>query len=256
LGGIERPPIESDGVIAVTGASRGIGARIALELARRRYRVGCVSRGGKGPEDVAVPAELAPRLVNVTCDVTDEEAVRRALAALAAEPGGLRGLVNNAGIYFKAPSRSMTTAELDHVMETNAVSVFVVSREAYPHLVARGGGTIVNLGSLFDKQGVSRHLAYCAAKAAVGAMTRCLAVEWASKGIVVVNVAPGYVETDFNREFLARPEVQQWMKQRNPLGRAGTADEVARLVAAMFSEHLPYLTGETIYMDGGQGIAH
>jgi NAD(P)-dependent dehydrogenase (short-subunit alcohol dehydrogenase family) len=69
-------------------------------------------------------------------------------------------------------------------------------------------------------------------------------------------VAPGYVETDFNREFLARPEVQVFMTQRIPVGRTGTPDEVARLVAAIFTERIPYLTGETIYMDGGQGIAH
>jgi NAD(P)-dependent dehydrogenase (short-subunit alcohol dehydrogenase family) len=244
------------GVIAVTGTSRGIGARIAIALGRRGFRVGCLSRGGKGPEDVAVPADVAPRLVAHRCDVNDEDAVRQALAVLAAEPGGLRGLVNNAGIYFKTPSASMTTAELEQVMQTNAVSVFQVSREAYPHLAAGGGGLIVNIGSLFDKQGVSRHLAYCASKAAVAAMTRCLAVEWASKGIIVMNVAPGYVETDFNREFLARDDVREWMKRRNPVGRAGTADEVAALVASLFVEQNPYLTGETIYLDGGQGIAH
>jgi NAD(P)-dependent dehydrogenase (short-subunit alcohol dehydrogenase family) len=246
----------TDGVIAVTGASRGIGSRIALELARRGFRVGCLSRQGKGPEDVPVASDLAPRLVSHACDVTDEAAVRRALAACAAEPGGLRGLVNNAGIYFKAASRTMSSVELEGVLRTNAVAVFAVSREAYPHLAARGGGMIVNIGSLFDKQGVSRHLAYCAAKAAVGAMTRCLAVEWAAKGIIVVNVAPGYVETDFNRDFLARPEIREWMTQRNPLARPGTADEVARLVGALFAEQIPYLTGETIYVDGAQGVAH
>jgi NAD(P)-dependent dehydrogenase (short-subunit alcohol dehydrogenase family) len=197
------------GVIAVTGASRGLGAAISLELARRGFVVGCLSRRGRGPEDVAVPADVAPRLINLTS-----------------------------------------------VMRTNATAVLAVCREAYPHLVARGGGIIVNLGSFFDKLGVPRNLAYSASKAAVGAITRCLAVEWAPRGITVVNVAPGYVETDFNREFLGRPEVQEFLRRRIPVRRTGTATEVARLVAMLFTEQIGYLTGETIYADGGHGIAH
>jgi NAD(P)-dependent dehydrogenase (short-subunit alcohol dehydrogenase family) len=155
-----------------------------------------------------------------------------------------------------APSETLGLAEFEAVLRTDVLGVFTVCRAAYPHLVRRGGGMIVNLGSFFDRMGVPRNLAYGAAKAAVGAMTRCLAVEWASKGISVLNVAPGYVETDFNREFLARAEVKALLARRIPVGRAGTADEVARLVAALFTERIGYLTGETIYIDGGHGVAH
>lgn len=249
-------PRATTGVIAVTGASRGIGARISPELVRRGLRVGCLSRRGKGPEDTPVPPELAGRLVSHVCDVTDEESIRRALAALAAEPGGLAGVVNNAGVHHRAPSHTVPSADFEAVLKTNVTALFAVCREAYPHLVARGGGTIVNLGSFFDKLGVPHNAAYCASKAAVGAITRVLAVEWAPERISVVNVAPGYVETDFNRDFLSRPEVREWMGRRNPIGRPGALDEVARLVTAIVTERIPYLTGETIYMDGGQGIAH
>ena len=141
-------------------------------------------------------------------------------------------------------------------MRTNATAVFTACREAYPHLVAAGGGTIVNIGSFYDKIGVKRNLAYCASKAAVGAMTRCLAVEWASKGIRVLDVAPGYIETDLNREALVQGPLHEFLQKRIPGRRHGTAQEVARLVAAIFSEDIPFLTGETIYIDGGQGIAH
>jgi NAD(P)-dependent dehydrogenase (short-subunit alcohol dehydrogenase family) len=103
---------------------------------------------------------------------------------------------------------------------------------------------------------VAENLAYCASKAAVGAITRCLAAEWAQEGIGVVNIAPGYVETDLNRDFLASEKTKAWLSRRVPVGRAGHADEVARLVAAIFSENISYLTGETIYLDGGQGINH
>ena len=241
-------------LIAVTGASRGIGAGIAMELARRGFRVACLSRGGKGPESPNAAA-LAERFVNHACDVNDEGSVRKALAAVAGACG-LHGLVNNAGIHLDAPSHELDTAIYERVMQTNATAVFTACREAYPHLVASGGGTIVNIGSFFDKVGVKRNLAYCASKAAVGAMTRCLAVEWASKGIRVLDVAPGYVVTDLNRESLERGPVRDYIDKRIPGRKPGTVEDVARLVAALYAEDIPFLTGETIYIDGGHGIAH
>ena len=242
-------------VIAVTGASRGIGAAIALELARRNFRVACLSRTGKGPEGSAVSVDAARRLIKHRCDVNNEASVREALKAVAGE-SGLHGLVNNAGIHLDAPSHEMDTATYERVMQTNATAVFTACREAYPYLTQAGGGTIVNIGSFFDKIGVKRNLAYCASKAAVGAITRCLAVEWASKGIRVMDVAPGYVVTDLNRTALEQGPVREYIDKRIPGRRPGTSEEIARLVAAIFAEDISFLTGETIYIDGGQGIAH
>jgi NAD(P)-dependent dehydrogenase (short-subunit alcohol dehydrogenase family) len=241
-------------VIAVTGASRGIGAAIAVELARRGFRVACLTRRGGGPETEAASA-FEQQFIKQVCDVNDEASVRAALEAIA-RSAGLHGLVNNAGIHLDGPSHELDTATYERVMQTNATAVFTACREAYSHLVAAGGGTIVNIGSFFDKIGVKRNLAYCASKAAVGAMTRCLAVEWASKGIRVLDVAPGYVVTDLNRQSLERGPVREYIDKRIPGRRPGTVDEIARLVAGIFSEDIPFLTGETIYIDGGQGIAH
>jgi NAD(P)-dependent dehydrogenase (short-subunit alcohol dehydrogenase family) len=241
-------------MIAVTGASRGIGAAIALELAGRGFMVACLTRGGRAPQ-IDIPPELSTRFVSHACDVNDEASVRAALKTLAAD-GILHGLVNNAGIHLDGSSHELATAAYERVMQTNATAVFTTCREAYPYLAKAGGATIVNIGSFFDKIGVKRNLAYCASKAAVGAITRCLAVEWASKGIRVLDVAPGYVVTDLNRESLESGPVREYIDKRIPGRRPGDAGEIARLVAAIFSEDIPFLTGETIYIDGGQGIAH
>lgn len=241
-------------IIAVTGASRGIGAAIAVELARRGATVACLTRKGRGPETQDAQ-HYAGRFVNVTCDVTDEASLRQAFAEVAKTAGALHGLVNNAGIHLDGPSHVLATSVYEQVMATNATAVFAACREAYPHLLQAGGGTIVNIGSYFDKLGVKRNVAYCASKAAVGAITRCLAVEWAGKGIRVVDVAPGYIETDLNREAFAGP-LRDFLAQRIPGGKTGTPRDVARLVAAVVGEDIPFLTGETIYVDGGQGINH
>jgi len=259
-------PPPKPGAIALTGASRGIGAAIALELAARGHRVACLTRSGKGVEEGTVPAHLVERLYPIVCDVTDEVAVRRALAEAARwgresdtgdqERGGLAGLINNAGFHLHGPSEGFSTEDFEAVMRTNTTALFMVSREAYPLLDEGGGGLIVNMGSYFDKMGVPRNTAYSASKAAVGAITRCLAVEWAPRNIRVLNVAPGYVETNLNRDFLTRPKVLETLLPRIPTGQWGQPGDVARLVAALFGEDIPYLTGETIYLDGGHAIAH
>ncbi len=234
-------------VIAVTGASRGIGAAVARELRDRGFRVGCLTRSGKRPEE-------HPAFIPVTCDVTDEGSLKKAFHALHEKTGRMDGLVNNAGIHRDGKSAELPSGVFDEVMRTNARAVFVACREAYPYL-AKDGGTIVNIGSFFDKLGVKRNLAYCASKAAVGAITRCLAVEWAPKRIRVLNVAPGYIETELNAEAMKGP-LKAFLQARVPTGGPGAAADVARLVASLFVEDNPFFTGETIYLDGGQGMAH
>jgi NAD(P)-dependent dehydrogenase (short-subunit alcohol dehydrogenase family) len=234
----------SEGQIIVTGASRGIGAAIASELTRRGYTVAALSRSG----DTAAGYP-------VVCDVTSEASVASAVAAVA-ERGPIIGLVNNAGAHVATPSASLSAEEFERTMRLNATAVLVASREAYPHLAKTGGGLIVNIGSFFDKLAVPENVAYCASKAAVGAITRCLAAEWAKDGLRVLDVAPGYIETDLNRDFLGNEKTRARIMRRVPVGRPGSPEEVARLVGALFSERIGFLTGETIYVDGGQGMNH
>ena len=234
---------ETRGQVVVTGGSRGIGAAIATAFDEAGYEAVSVSRSGDAP---------AGR--GLRCDLTDEAALRRAFAAIG-ESGPVAGLVNNAGVHAAQKSAELTREAYEDVMALNATAVALASREAYPHLRATRGA-IVNIGSFFDKMGVPDNLAYCASKAAVGAITRCLAVEWAKDGIRVINVAPGYIETDLNRGYLARDDVRRWLGGRIPTGGPGAPRDVAALVVSLVTGDIPFLTGETIYIDGGQGMNH
>lgn len=234
----------SNGQIIVTGASRGIGEAIAVELNRRGFQVAGLSRSGSCSVGIGI-----------VCDMTDESSIAKAIAKVAAN-GPIVGLVNNAGAHEGKRSADLSLADFESAMRLNASAVMVACRETYPHLKASGDALIVNVGSFFDKLAVVENLAYCASKAAVGAITRCLAAEWARDGIRVLDVAPGYIETDINRDFLASDKIQAWLKRRVPVGRAGSAQEVARLVGALYAENIAFLTGETIYIDGGQGVNH
>jgi NAD(P)-dependent dehydrogenase (short-subunit alcohol dehydrogenase family) len=227
--------------VLITGASRGIGAAVAVELDRRGFTIAGLSRSG----DVSVG-------YGVACDVCDEASIAVAVETVAAK-GPLVGVVNSAGAHSEKPSTALSAQEFEQLMRLNATSVLLVCQKAYPHLVKAGDALIVNIGSFLDRLSVPENVAYCASKAAVGAISRCLAAEWARDRIRVLNIAPGYIETDLNREFLAKEKIRNWLAKRVPVGRVGQPDEVARLVGALFSEKIGFLTGETIYLDGAQG---
>jgi NAD(P)-dependent dehydrogenase (short-subunit alcohol dehydrogenase family) len=128
-------------------------------------------------------------------------------------------------------------------MTTNATAVYTACREAYPHLVKSGGGCIVNIGSFFDKVGVKRNVAYCASKAAVGAITRCLAVEWANRGIRVLDVAPGYIVTDLNRDAMTSGPLADYLKKRIPSGATGKPADVRQAGGGDFQRGHPVSVG-------------
>jgi NAD(P)-dependent dehydrogenase (short-subunit alcohol dehydrogenase family) len=231
-----------EGTILVTGASRGIGAAIATEFAAHGYTVAGLTRSGQS---------VAGK--SYRCDVSDEASIKTAVAAVAAD-GQIAGLVNNAGLYEEADSASLSAADFERLMRNNATSAFVAAREVHPHLKAHGGGLIVNIGSFYDRLGVPRSLAYCTSKAAVGAITRCLAVEWAPDKVRVVNVAPGFIATDLNKEYMKSDGFRRWLEKSVPVGRAGEPEEIARFVVSLFAADVGFLTGETIYIDGAQSV--
>jgi len=237
-------------IIAVTGASRGIGSGLVADLAGRGHTIGCLSRKGLGPEDRQVDGHL----INLVCDMVDEGQIAAALKALADQAGRIDVLINNAGLHLEGVSAAVPKAEFELVLATNVTGTFLACREVYPRMVANGGGLIINIGSFFDRLGAKRNLAYNCSKAALGALTRTLAVEWARDKIRVINVAPGFVKTDLNADYMAQDSFQAFIRRRIPTGEAGSIEEVARLIAMLVAEDLPSLTGETIVLDGGQSI--
>lgn len=243
------------GAIAVTGGSQGIGAAIAIELARRGFSVVSLSRGGRVPEALQQESvTVRRRFKAMVCDVTDPQSVGTAIAAAAAQ--GLRGVVNSAGIVSGGPAREYALADFEAVLRTNVIGVFSVCQAAYPHLVKNGGGLIVNLGSFWDQMGIKNYAAYCASKAGVASLTRSLGVEWAKQGIRVLDVAPGFLEAPMESgETIDQERQAKFLASRLPGGRKGTLDEIARIVAGLYTEDVGFLNATTIYVDGGQGPA-
>jgi NAD(P)-dependent dehydrogenase (short-subunit alcohol dehydrogenase family) len=238
-----------DGGAIVTGASRGIGAAIAVALADRGFTVACVSRSGTLPATVAAGDVMVP----YECDVTDAAGVKSVVEDFASRAGGIAALVNNAGAHLEAAAVDVRVSDLMAMFELHCVGSLLFAQAVRPYLAA-SHGVIVGMGSFFDKLGARGSLAYAASKAALASMNRALAVEWAPDGISVFTVAPGYVLTDLNADWLADPDTRRKIERRIPASRIGAPSEVGRLVASLIAEDIGFLTGETIYVDGGQAV--
>lgn len=250
-----KPELLKAGIIAVTGGSRGVGAAISEMLLLRGFRVGCLSRSGNSPVGINGKPALCKNLITLPCDVTVEADLAKCFESLDNEAGGLRALVNNAGIHSAGASASFASSDFEMLLRTNTVAVFAGCREAYPYL-KKAGGVIINIGSVFESLGTSHNACYSASKAAISALTRSLACEWARDGIVVLNVAPGYVATDLNTDYLARDDVRAYFARQAPIGRPTRSEEIGALVASLLATDLTLLTGQTIRADGGHSIAH
>ena len=240
-------------VALVTGASRGIGRALALALGAAGAVVACAARTTEQVEAVAA-AIRAPggRARAFRLDVTRADDVLGQTGAVAEALGPVDILVNNAGITVMRQTLEVSDAEWDTILATNLTSMFLCARAVAPAMIARGWGRIINIGSMWGKTGVPRYTAYCVSKAGVDALTRCLAVEWARHGIRVNCLAPGYMNTDFPREAMADERTRALILSKVPLRRIGEPEEVAPLAVYLASPASDFLTGQTIYLDGGQ----
>ena len=240
----------------VTGASRGIGRAIALALAAAGAGVACAARARDQVASTAAAIEAeGGRARAIQLDVTSGEQVRACVKDAESALGSIDILVNNAGVTLDRPTLEVGDDEWDQVLATNLTSMFRCARAVAPGMIARGRGKIINLGSMYGVLGVPRYAAYCASKAAVGGFTRSLAAEWARHGIQVNCLAPGYVNTDIPRAAMADPKTRERFLSKIPVRRIGEPEEVATLAVYLASAASDFMTGQTVYLDGGQTIA-
>ena len=237
----------------VTGASRDIGAAIALALARDGYDVAVSStRPERLSGTLAALAAAGARAVAVALDVRSQESIEKAMGQVLEARGHVDVLVNNAGVPLKKPALELTGAEWDEVVGTNLTGTFFMSQRMGRHLAESGRpGCIISIASTHGLVGLAERSLYGIAKGGVIHMTRMLAIEWADRGIRVNAVAPGRVETVSRAESFAGPGYREWATGRIPLGRFGTAEEVAAAVCYLASPRAAYITGQTLVLDGG-----
>jgi NAD(P)-dependent dehydrogenase (short-subunit alcohol dehydrogenase family) len=251
------PSFDLTGEVAlVTGASSGIGRHLAELLAAAGAKVALAARRVDRLSEAAREIEAAGgESLPIACDVTRSDSVVAAVAKAEAELGPLTILVNNAGVVISKPLFEHTEADWDYVVDTNLKGAWLVAREFAHHLVGlKRPGRIINISSVLGLRTIGRVPAYCAAKAGLTHLTQVLAMELARYGILVNALAPGYVETDFNRAFF-QTEAGKALISRIPLKRLGQTDDLDGAILLLASPAGAYLTGAVIAVDGGHGVA-
>jgi 3-oxoacyl-[acyl-carrier protein] reductase len=240
----------NDKIAFVTGATRGIGRAIALELGKRGATVIGTATSEDGAARIsAYLAEAGVRGKGVTLDVTDAARIDGVLADVAKEFGAITVLVNNAGITRDNLAMRMGDDEWDAVIDTNLKAVFRVTRGVTRGMIKARFGRVVNITSVVGHSGNPGQANYCAAKAGVAGLTRSLARELGSRNITVNCVAPGFIATDMTHALTE--EQKQAMLAAIPLGRAGTPDDIAGAVSFLASPAAAYVTGTTVHVNGG-----
>lgn len=245
---------ELEGKVAwVTGAGRGLGRAIALELARAGARVAVQARTAEDLNEVAgiIEAEGGRALI-LSGSVVDSHFTQESADTIAGTLGGLDVLVNSAGINpVVSPSEALSDEDWRRVVETNLTGTFYCCREAGRRMkLSGGGGAIVNISSVHGSTGVARMAAYAASKGAIESLTKALAVEWAADGIRVNCLAPGYFRTDMTDRYL-NSRHGETVLARTPMGRVGDPPELVGAARFLAGNRASFMTGAVVPVDGG-----
>jgi 3-oxoacyl-[acyl-carrier protein] reductase len=246
--------IKFDGQVAlVTGASRGIGAAIALELAVRGLRVIGTATSDDGAAKISAALAAFPGCRGANLNVNDATAAEALIDSILKEHGGLQVLVNNAGITRDMLAMRLKDDDWDAVLDTNLKAVFRMSRAVIRPMMKQRYGRIISITSVVGASGNAGQANYAAAKAGVVGMTRALARELGSRNITVNCVAPGFIETDMTASL---PEEQQKaLLGQIPLGHLGKPADIAHAVAYLASPQAAYVTGQELHVNGGMFMA-
>ena len=236
-------------VALVTGATRGIGAAIAMELAKNGVRVIGTATSDEGAAKIHQALLAYPGCAGKNLNVTDGAAAQALIDSVVKEHGGLHILVNNAGITRDMLAMRLKDDDWDAVMDTNLKAVFRMSRSVMRTMMKQRYGRIINITSVVGISGNAGQSNYAAAKAGVAGMTRALARELGSRNITVNCIAPGFIETDMTAGL--DPEQQKALLVQIPLGHLGKPQDIAHAVAFVASPQASYITGQEIHVNGG-----
>jgi NAD(P)-dependent dehydrogenase (short-subunit alcohol dehydrogenase family) len=228
----------------VTGGAKGIGLGVVRELTAEGWHCAILD---SDPAGQAVADELGGAFVQA--DVTLPEELRAAFADLAARFGPIHGLVNSAGINRTGPSDQVLPEDWQRVLDVDLSGTFYACQAAFPHMAP--GSAIVNLASVFAMRALPGRVAYAAAKHGVVGITRVLAVEWAGRPIRVNAVAPSWTDTPLIRDQLAAGTLDLEVLDRVPMGRLAQVEDVVGAIVFLLGDKASFITGQTLYVDGG-----
>lgn len=238
----------------LTGASSGIGRQIAIAMGEAGANLALVARRTNALEETAALAKAAgaPRVIAIKADVMKHDTIARAVEKTAREFDRIDAAVVNAGVQNLKPFLDFTNEEWRAVLETNVVGSMVTIREVGRHMVERGGGSIVAMGSIYGLVGATGASVYCMSKGAVMQLVKALSVEWARHKVRLNSICPGWIQTDLTAPYSTDEKVIKSALRNIPLHRLGETADIAPAAIYLASEASAYVTGQVIVIDGGQ----